>query len=512
MTEPLNSPVSRLIALIDYVEATERDRLKIELDYRNHKGFASSFEELDGLPGVALDCGDETDPIWLRVNRLAKVTPPTPEDPELALWVTIRDDVESRPTLKQSVSGASLVQLGLLSEEDVPDLVSLDDYDRKAALSNALDAWTASVWEPWSSIEGPRRQTIGLYNALYMLRQQLEGVSEIPVELVCGIGFATLARQGQRLRYPLVSMSMELSLDEASHCIEARPRSEADPYLEIATLDRMGLNSLDQWRASSEALFNQLDETALSPFYDESFEAILRQASALLDADGVYLPDAKPDQARLIPKIEPNFQVSKGAAFFQRERRATQLMEDLRRFRSSLTGSDEPIDLPLAVNSIVSDPSGALQDEEYPKFRGISTIPGVTSSDGDGKDLFFPKPFNREQVEVVQRLETRPGVVVQGPPGTGKTHTIANIISHYLALGKRVLVTSQKAPALRVLRGKLPEAVRPLAGAGAPDAGAAGAASGGAGVLEPALGGGGARDAGLPPSRFACAHWDPKDT
>jgi very-short-patch-repair endonuclease len=60
-------------------------------------------------------------------------------------------------------------------------------------------------------------------------------------------------------------------------------------------------------------------------------------------------------------------------------------------------------------------------------------------------------------------LEVRPGVVVQGPPGTGKTHTIANIISHYLALGKRVLVTSQEAPALKVLRDKLPEAVRPLA-------------------------------------------------
>lgn len=53
MTAPLNPPVSRLIALIDYVEATERDRLKIELDYRNHKGFASAFEELDGLPSVA---------------------------------------------------------------------------------------------------------------------------------------------------------------------------------------------------------------------------------------------------------------------------------------------------------------------------------------------------------------------------------------------------------------------------------------------------------------------------
>jgi len=54
-------------------------------------------------------------------------------------------------------------------------------------------------------------------------------------------------------------------------------------------------------------------------------------------------------------------------------------------------------------------------------------------------------------------------VALQGPPGTGKTHTVANIISHYRARGKRVLLPSQKAPALKVLRDKLPAAVRPLA-------------------------------------------------
>ena len=48
-------------------------------------------------------------------------------------------------------------------------------------------------------------------------------------------------------------------------------------------------------------------------------------------------------------------------------------------------------------------------------------------------------------------------------PGTGKTHTIANVISHYLANGKRVLVTSMKDPALAVLRDQLPDDIRPLA-------------------------------------------------
>jgi very-short-patch-repair endonuclease/KaiC/GvpD/RAD55 family RecA-like ATPase len=53
-------------------------------------------------------------------------------------------------------------------------------------------------------------------------------------------------------------------------------------------------------------------------------------------------------------------------------------------------------------------------------------------------------------------------VVVQGPPGTGKTHTIANLVSALLAQGQRILVTSQKSQALRVLRDKLPAEVAKL--------------------------------------------------
>jgi hypothetical protein len=53
-------------------------------------------------------------------------------------------------------------------------------------------------------------------------------------------------------------------------------------------------------------------------------------------------------------------------------------------------------------------------------------------------------------------------VVVQGPPGTGKTHTIANLVSAYLAEGKRILVTSQKDQALRELRDKVPRELRDL--------------------------------------------------
>ena len=74
----------------------------------------------------------------------------------------------------------------------------------------------------------------------------------------------------------------------------------------------------------------------------------------------------------------------------------------------------------------------------------------------------MPLPTNPEQEAVARRLADHRGVTVQGPPGTGKTHTIANLISHLVGHGKRVLVTSQKEQALTVLRDKIPESIRDL--------------------------------------------------
>ena len=74
----------------------------------------------------------------------------------------------------------------------------------------------------------------------------------------------------------------------------------------------------------------------------------------------------------------------------------------------------------------------------------------------------MPLPTNPEQEAVARRLAEHRGVTVQGPPGTGKTHTIANLISHLVGHGKRVLVTSQKEQALLVLRDKIPESIRDL--------------------------------------------------
>jgi very-short-patch-repair endonuclease len=453
----------RLLSLIEYVEATERDKLKTVLDVSQHKGFLYAESDLAGLPGVVLNRELPDDSIWLQVDRLSKRSPPPPDDPELKCWLPLRDNPDIAPKLASEIAKHTLAEIGLIEGKLGPESIRLDEYSYAGRLQHSFEEYVGGAWAAWSAEERPRRRTIALYNALFALRPLLEGATDTPIELVCGMGFSTLLRAAQRMRHPLLTMQMEISLNGASHAIELRPRMEVLPAIEADVLDKLDLVSVDEWQNSADKYLRDLEDEPLSPFAPESFEPILKRAVALLDPDARYVPDHRPAADRSIPPVETVLQVSDVFVFFQRERRATQLMEDLRRFRQTIESSEEDFEFPAAVNAVVTAPTEGPSDEDYPSFRGISTIPGITSSDGSGQDLFFPKPFNREQVEVVQRLALRPGVVVQGPPGTGKTHTIANIISHYLAMGKRVLVTSQKSPALKVLRGQLPAAVRPLA-------------------------------------------------
>ena len=75
----------------------------------------------------------------------------------------------------------------------------------------------------------------------------------------------------------------------------------------------------------------------------------------------------------------------------------------------------------------------------------------------------FPLPYNEEQFEIAKRLNEQDAVTVKGPPGTGKSHTIANLISHFVAQGKSILVVSHNAKALSVLKDKLPSGIQELA-------------------------------------------------
>ena len=72
-------------------------------------------------------------------------------------------------------------------------------------------------------------------------------------------------------------------------------------------------------------------------------------------------------------------------------------------------------------------------------------------------DLFLPLPADASQIRAISRVDRGESLVIQGPPGTGKSQTIANMISHLLASGKRVLFVAEKLTALGVVHERLNE-------------------------------------------------------
>ena len=114
-----------------------------------------------------------------------------------------------------------------------------------------------------------------------------------------------------------------------------------------------------------------------------------------------------------------------------------------------------------AINNIIKDIENGGEIPEY-----LSELVGVIGSDKrtieQVPDILFTKETNNEQIEIIKSLYSHRAVVVQGPPGTGKTHTIANLLGHFLAEGKNVLITSQTKKALDVLKEKIPTDIQDL--------------------------------------------------
>ena len=100
-------------------------------------------------------------------------------------------------------------------------------------------------------------------------------------------------------------------------------------------------------------------------------------------------------------------------------------------------------------------------NESY-TLKSISVKSSTIEQQLKTDEVLLVNEANDEQIEIVKRLNRSGSVVVQGPPGTGKTHTISNVIGHLLSQGKSILVTAQTAKALRVLRDKVPDMLKPL--------------------------------------------------
>jgi very-short-patch-repair endonuclease/Cdc6-like AAA superfamily ATPase len=463
----------RLLSLVEFVQQSARLRGKPAATVAAHGLFALYEHQMQRLPGISVNTnGAETeDEIWLAVKRLHEIRPPAITSMVLRPWVQMTQSPNEEPKLRETTDGASLIASGTHCSSEAPQegkpaidpatTVILTNYDKASLVRAQYVAYLDTMWRPWAEEEKIRRKTIRLYSQLFTLKQQLEGgIIDAQLEIVWGVGVGIWNFDGTAVSYPVIGRLVELSLNPETAEVEIRPR-DVDARLEVdwyASVNNPGVADLE--KAAKE--FFKKATTTFSPFDRGTFEPLLHTAITNLDANGIYWPNEVPAEDRKLPTPDNKLKITDTWVLFARPRTNNLFLQDLERLKEQAKETEA---FPPAVAAVVTDPDTTNPVVELPSFRGVSASYHAECSTSGKKahDLYFPKPFNDEQVRIIQLLDISDGVVVQGPPGTGKTHTIANVICHFLSEGKRVLVTSMKDPALAVLQEQLPVEIRPLA-------------------------------------------------
>lgn len=114
--------------------------------------------------------------------------------------------------------------------------------------------------------------------------------------------------------------------------------------------------------------------------------------------------------------------------------------------------------IPTPIRQLVSGGVAEIEEDAEPE----PVEEQLAAVGGESREICLSREANKEQLEIAKQIECSDAVLVQGPPGTGKTHTIANLMGHFFARGKSVLVTSYTNKALSVLKDKIDPALQSL--------------------------------------------------
>lgn len=483
-------PREKLVSLLDYVEQVVRldERVAFRL-FEYHLPDGSNFvvheSATRNLPGVHHDLREDEGSVWLEVERLARKEPPAPPS-EISDWIVLSSDPARLPKARtQRILTVTAVERdvafaqGEVRAEDImeaprrrdvpPDAPPLYDLtlrlEDRPAITSAIETWIAGPWAQWATEELPRRRTIALYQQLYKVFQLVEvGGAESPVEVVWGIGVVQWKKDGRIIDRPILERRVDFELDDAhGGRLRIRPTS-ADAMFDLKPYEEFGCAGLP---SLSDLIRRDIrraaDDEGTSPFIRESFEPILSAAASRLDPEGIYEADSALGDMR--DENSSQLVVTDRWVLFARPRSQHVILQDISRLREAAEDKDKPIG--GVAERLVTQPSQATSGAPWSPYDGNvgGNIDGAGEANPEDAsfEVFFPKPFNDDQIEIVRRLPREDGLVVQGPPGTGKTHTIANMICHAMATGQRVLVVSRGEAALSVLRDQLPEEVQPLA-------------------------------------------------
>ena len=342
----------------------------------------------------------------------------------------------------------------VMSPNKLPEAIKeryVEEYfSEHPELASLLNDYIENEWRPWSEKVIKIYKANLLYDQLYALRLLLKNEGD-SYELLWGQGLLTWKHTGVGSIYsPIFLTPLTLNFIAEKRVIEISPDAMFKGFVEISSLCEMD-------NPTEMDLSTWADKINANPkFFDFwHFETLKSQTQFLINTLSTSSEDRFDNQLMSAPDVTPTLSVWNAPIIFARKRTNDFWSKYAGIIRQDIEqNSAEPTEF-------IIDLVGHYKEEK----RTASENGSERSNEIPLKEseLFFPLSWNDEQKRIAERLDANYGVVVKGPPGTGKSHTIANLISRFLAQGKTVLVTSQTSKALEVLRNKLPENIQSLA-------------------------------------------------
>lgn len=346
--------------------------------------------------------------------------------------------------------------------EWTPDWKALPDpaeHPESAELYETLADWLR-IRGSWLEARGEILPNHALFERLQDLRDHL---SESNLRDECVIGTAVftsnpdVTRAKNPVRWPLLVQPLVIELGSSRRnlpVIEVRRNGDEDPRLLAEILAPFAEDGVDLKAASrfEEWLEDAGADANLAG--DESLSEALEKFAANLHPDCRFVPaeEELPEDAG----EKPAFTLEASPVILIQPR-PSGVRSAIRSIRKDIA---EHRDVPAHLMEIVCpDVFPTLASGLTPT---LSLEAKLAATAGEDPDVLLAKPANPEQLAIAHEVEHNNVVLVQGPPGTGKTHTIANLLGHFLSQGKRVLVTSHTTKALSVVKDLLPKEIQPL--------------------------------------------------
>lgn len=385
---------------------------------------------------------------WLEVRK--QRFPKPPEPPEAILpWIdpqALRRATPEVPQLRPTILVPD--RDAKIDEGEEPPLVETTLAEHPE-IGSAYERFRPS-WEAWSAEYRRRERVQVIYAELFRLHTQVRKQGEI-VELVLGLGLLDWRSpekgKGGPIRRHIVTARVDLSFESATGTMRLNGAADG---AQLRIEDDMLEAELRPERSHYASVAEQLSAIGDDVWDHANMNSALKAWAEALHPDSQWSNSLKPgtdSQGRALVSFAP--------ALILRKRNQIGMVRIYDALIHRLSANVD--DVPVGWSGLVDD-----EDDKDDSQSETMHAEATRQLNLNPQEIYFPLPANREQRRIVEAIDQRRGVLVQGPPGTGKSHTIANLMCHLLATGKRVLITAETGRALQVLKGKLPKEIQPL--------------------------------------------------